>query len=128
MDGPQRTPQKSIYKTLSPENEISEVYVVYAEELDAATDPTRRWVVKEKHGWFDDVPKQFLMNVTTLSPTDPVHCVTLEEAHQLLDQQVLLRAGHGFKYLFQLDPYQAAPLYKRYEVLPDGSIQEIPSE
>jgi hypothetical protein len=72
-----------------------------------------------------DPKKKFKNVVNTLSPTDPVHCLTIEESHEFIKKQVLFRASQGFKYLFALDPF-GVPWYKRYEVLPDGSWREIP--
>jgi len=37
----------------------------------------------------------------------------------------MLRAKNGFKYLFVRDFYEA-PWHKRYEILPDGKLREIP--
>jgi len=123
------TVPKSVYNTPDPEKEISEVYTIYAEMLVEAKDPKKCWVVREKHGYWDEneqePKKRFKNSVTTLSPIDPVHYLSIEDAHKVIDQQVLFRANRGFKYLFVWDPYEA-PFYKRYEILASGSYQEMP--
>lgn len=92
-------------------------------------DPKKCWVVMEKFGYWDeaesDQEKKFKNEVRTLSATNPADCLTIEEAHEFINKQVLFRASQGFKYLFTLDPF-GAPWYKRYEVLPDGSWREMP--
>ena len=83
--------------------------------------------MKERHGYWDEhetAGEKFKLKVTTLSPTDPAHCVSLSEAHALVDEQVLLRAKSGFKYLFTLD-YFGPPWHKRYIVQPDGTYLEV---
>jgi hypothetical protein len=87
------TVPKTVYKTPHPQDEVSELYTIFADVLPNASDPQKRWVVNEKHGWWDEDSKTFLHAVTTLSPNDPKHCVTIEEAHEIIDRQVLLRAG-----------------------------------
>jgi hypothetical protein len=118
------TVPQTVYKTPNPEREVSELYTIFADVLPAATDLQRRWVVNERHGWWDERDKQFKNKAETLSPTDPKHCVTIEEAHKIIDRQVFLRAKAGFKYLFVRDFYDA-PWYKSYEILPDGTHKEI---
>ena len=48
-----------LYQTPSPENDVPELYFVYAEVHPDAKDSDKCWVVKEKHGWFDDTEKKF---------------------------------------------------------------------
>jgi hypothetical protein len=94
-----------------------------------AKDPKKCWVVTEKFGYWDesepDPSKKFKNALNTLSPADPFDCLTIEEAHEFIKKQISFRANQGFKYLFTLDPF-AAPWYKRYEVLSDGSWREMP--
>ena len=86
-------------------------------------------MVKERYGAWDqaepDPQRKFKIKVFTLSPNDPVHCLTLDEAQRQVDQQVRFRAQNGFKYLFVRDFFDA-PWYKRYEILPDGTERELP--
>src|SRR6267378_4461422 len=98
---------KVVYKTPNPEARVSEGYTIFAEVLSGATAPANCWVVKEIHGYWDEAepdPKQKFKNrATSLSPTDPQHCVTIQEAHKIIDEQVLYRAKTGFKYLLMLN-------------------------
>ena len=90
-----------------------------------ATDAEKCWVAIEKLGWDEaDPKKKFKNGVKTLSPTDPVHCLTVEEFHEFIKKQVLFPASQGFKYLFTLDPFEAS-WHKRHEVLSDGSWREM---
>jgi hypothetical protein len=118
---------KSVYKTPYPEDGVSEVYTIFAEELPGATDPKKRWIVKETHGYWDeaepDPKRKFKNKAVSLSPTELRHCVTIEEAHKIIDAQVLLRSKSGYKYVLMLD--MLGPLHKRYEILSDGSYREI---
>jgi hypothetical protein len=116
---------KTLYNTANPQDEVSELYTIFADVLPDASDPQKRWVVNEKHGWWDEGGKQFLYAITTLSPTDPKHCVTIEEAHKIIDKQVLLRARSGFRYLFIKDFFDAPGGFRRFEIFPDGTQQEI---
>ena len=68
--------------------------------------------------------KRFKNDVNTVSPTDPLHCLTIEESHEFIKKQVLFRASQGFKFLFTLNPFGAS-WYERYEVLSDGSWREM---
>lgn len=82
----------------------------------------------EKFGYWDDaeldLEKKFKHAVSTLSCIDAAGCLSIEEAHDFIKKQLALRATQGFKYLFTLDPF-GAPWLKEYEVLSDGSWQEI---
>jgi hypothetical protein len=113
------TVPKTVYKTPNPQKNVSELYTVFAEQLPEATDPKKRWVVKKRYGAWDEASQKFEINVRTLGPTDPKHCVTIEEAHAQVDQQIQFRAKSGFKYLFVRDFFDA-PWFKRYEIQPDG--------
>jgi hypothetical protein len=119
----------TVYNTPHPRRELSPLYTLHAEIHPHATDTTNCWVVMEKFCYSDeaerDPKKKFKNVVNTLSPTDPLHCLSIEESHECIRKQVLFRASQGFKYLFALDPF-GVPWYKRYEVLSDGSWREIP--
>lgn len=125
MPTPQRhTVPQTLYSTPDPQRQISELYVINAEELATATDPERRWVIKEQHGYWDEQSKKFLLNVVTLRPNDPRHCLTLDEAHTAVERQVMVRVKSGFKYLFEWSPY-GPPWFERCEVLLDGTRKEL---
>jgi len=118
----------TVYNTPHPHRGLSPLYTLHAEIHPDATNPKKCWVVMEKFGYWDeaepDPKKKFKNEVNTLSTTDPNHCLTIEESHEFIKKQVLLRASQGYKYLFTLDPF-GAPWFKRYEVLSDGSWREV---
>jgi hypothetical protein len=119
----------TVYKVPDAEAEVSELYTIYADELPTATDPKKRWVVNEIHGYWDEHEpdpsvNKFKNKAVTLSPTDPQHCVTIEEAWKIMNNQVLSRAKSGFKYMRTLDMF--GPPHKLYEVMPDGKYREMP--
>jgi hypothetical protein len=101
------TVPKIIYKTPNPD--MGEHYCVFTEILPSANHPTKRWVVKETHGYFENEAKKASNKATTLSPSDVERCVSLYEAFVLIENQVLSRAREGFKYLYELDPYSGKP-------------------
>jgi hypothetical protein len=121
---------KVVYKTPYPEVRVSEGYTIFADELPEASDAARCWVVREIHGYWDETepdPKQKFKNkAVSLSPTDPKHCVTIHEAHKIIDEQVLYRARTGFKYLLMLN--MMGPPHDRFEIMPDGSYRELPQD
>jgi|SRR6516164_1355334 hypothetical protein len=119
----------TVYKVPNPLEDVSELYTVYADVLPSATDPKKRWIVHEIHGYWDENEtdpnvRKFKNRATTLSPNDPKHCVTLEEALELVNKQVLFRAKSGFKYMRMLD--RCGPPHKLYEVTPNGTYREMP--
>jgi hypothetical protein len=120
---------KVVYKVPNPDDNFSELYIVFGEELLTATDPDRIWVVKETHGFWDDADteKKFKKNTDTLSPNDPKHCLSIEEAFEAIDRQVASRARSGFKYMFTRDFFDP-PFFKKFEILPDGTQRELPAK
>jgi hypothetical protein len=84
--------------------------------------------VNELHGYWDeqepDPKKKFKNKAVTLSPTDPRHCVTIEEASKIMNAQVLARAKSGFKYMRMLN--MLGPPHELYEVMPDGEYRAMP--
>lgn len=114
----------TVYNTPHPYRDLSPLYTLHAEIHPGATDSKKCWVVVEKFCYSDeaepDPKKRFKNDVNAIGPTDPIHCLTIDESHEFIKMQVLLRASQGFKYLFTLDPFGVA-CYKRYEVLSDGS-------
>ncbi len=81
-----RTTPRTLYSTPNPELGVSEYYCIFAQILPSATDPVRRWVVEETHGYWDDAAKKAVNSVQTLSPMDPEHCVSLHEAFTRIDE------------------------------------------
>ena len=123
------SPPQTVYKTPDPQVNVSELYSIFAVQMSNALSLQKSWVVNERYGAWDeaepDPKKKFKINVKTLSPTEPQHYLTLDEAHTQCNEQVMVRVGHGFKYLFIHD-FLDAPWFRRYEVLPDGKRREIP--
>lgn len=120
----------TVYDTPHPRRGHSRFYALHPEINPGAVDPKKCWMVVEKFGYWDetepDLEKKFKHVVSTLSSTDPTHCLSIEEAHNFITKQLALRASQGFKFLFTLDPF-GEPWFKEYEVLPDGSWQERPT-
>lgn len=123
------SPPQTLYKTPEPQVNVSELYSIFCVQMSNALSLEKSWVVNERYGAWDeaeaDPKKKFKINVKTLSPTEPRHYLTLEEAHKQANQQVMLRVASDFKYLFVHDFFDA-PWFKRYEVLLDGKRREIP--
>jgi hypothetical protein len=111
-----------LYNTPNPDlpSAQSELYVVQAVVLDAATDPVKRWVVQEEHGYWDEQQKAFKNHYTTFSPNDPSFCLSLDEVHQAIKKQVMVRVRSGFKYQMEWYPY-GPPFYQKFEIQPDGT-------
>jgi hypothetical protein len=114
---------QTLYKVPDPLRERSELYTVHAEEHPEATDPQKRWVVTERHGYWDQASGTFVHPVKTLYP-DAKHCLTIEEAHAEIEMQVRARAQSGFKYLFEWSPF-GPPFCNRYEIMPDGTHKKL---
>ncbi len=123
------SPPQTVYKTPDPQLNVSELYSIFCVQMSNALSLEKSWVVNERYGAWDeaepDPKKKFKINVKTLSPTEPKHYLTLDEAHEQANRQVMLRVRSGFKYLFVHD-FLDAPWFKRYEVFPDGERREIP--
>lgn len=120
---------QTLYKTANPQFNVSELYLIFAQQMSNAQSLEKSWVVCERYGAWDeaepDAKQKFKINVKTLSPTDPEHYLTLEEAYKQCGEQVVFRVRDGFKYLFVRD-FHDAPWHRRYEVSLDGNRREIP--
>jgi hypothetical protein len=113
------TTPKVVYNTPEPETDVSELYKINAEILDGATDPIKRWVVVEEHGYWDEASKRFEHKRTTLHPNDPKHCLSLDDAQKAIDDQIMVRVRSGFKYLFEVSLDEVPPKGIRREIFPD---------
>jgi hypothetical protein len=113
------TTPKVLYSVPEPQTDFSELYKINAEILDTATDPVKRWVVIEEHGYWDEASKKFLIRRTTLHPNDPKHCLSLEDVQRTVDDQIMVRVKSGFKYLFETSLEEVPPKKIRREVFPD---------
>lgn len=112
-----------LYNTPDPHLEPSELYVINGTIMKSATDPVKRWVIKEEHGYWDQsagVSGAFVNRAQTLLPEDPTLCASLEEIHEQVKKQVLFRASCGFKYQLEWFPYEP-PFYQKFEIQPDGT-------
>jgi hypothetical protein len=94
-----------------------------------------RWLILSVAGLFGnytaggkEATKTYHYKVETLHPTAPKHFRTIDEAAREADQQVLLRAKDGFRFLFTFDYTKQEPSWHtRFEVmLPAGEIQPLP--
>jgi hypothetical protein len=98
------SPSQTDYKTPDPQVNVSELYSVFCVQMSNALSLERSWVVNERYGAWDeaepDPKKKFKINVKTLSPTESEHYLTLDEAHERANAQLMLRVRSGFKYLF----------------------------
>jgi hypothetical protein len=119
------TAPQVLYKIPNPElaQEPSELCLLKGVVLDLATDPVKRWVLQEEHGYWDEQEKTFKTQVTTFLPNEPDLCVSLEEVFEQIERQVMVRARSGFKYQLQLYPY-GPPFYQKFEIQPDGTKKE----
>lgn len=109
-----------LYNTPDPFNEPSELYVINGTVIETATDRIKRWVVKEEHGYWDEEEKAFKNRAHTLFPNEPLLCVSLDDIHDEVKKQVMVRARHGFKYQLEWYPYEP-PFFRKFEIQPDGS-------
>ncbi len=113
-----------IYNTPDPLAEPSELYVIHGTILDGATDPVKRWVVKEQHGYWDEAAKEFKNRATTFLPNDPKYCLSVNDVLVEVEKQVLRRVAQGFKYQWEWDPMAAPLWYGKYEIALDGTRKE----
>jgi hypothetical protein len=110
---------KTLYRIPNPEWGVSEGYEIVVDAFPGPVpDPHRRWFVRELHGWWEEATKTYHHKVETLHPTDTVHFLTIDEAIHEANQQVLLRARDGFRFLFTIDYMKSEPpWHARFEVV-----------
>jgi hypothetical protein len=53
-------------------------------------------------------------------PNEPQYGVSLEEIHDEVKKQVMVRVGTGYKYQLEWYPYEP-PFYRKFEIQPDGT-------
>jgi hypothetical protein len=109
-----------LYITPDPHLNPSELSVIIGTILDTATDPIKRWVVKEEHGYWDEQEKVFKNRATTLLPNEPPLCVSVEDILEEVQKQVMVRVRNGFKYQLEWFPYEP-PFYRKFEIQLDGT-------
>jgi hypothetical protein len=78
------------------------------------------WVIHEEHGVWDEATKAFENRATTLLPNEPQHCLSLDDLHDEIKKQAMVRVRGGFKYQMEWYPYEP-PFFRKYEIAPDGT-------
>jgi hypothetical protein len=53
-------------------------------------------------------------------PNEPHLCVSLDDIHEEVEKQVMVRVRSGFKYQMEWYPYEP-PFYRKFEIQPDGT-------
>ena len=109
-----------LYNTPDPFSQPSELYVINGTIPDSATEPVKRWVVKEEHGYWDEQDKAFRNRAITLLPNEPHLFLSLEDVLNEVQKQVLVRVKHGFKYQLEWQPFEPS-YFQKFEIQPDGS-------
>jgi hypothetical protein len=56
------------------------------------------WVIHEEHGVRDEATKAFEKRAMTLLSNEPQHCLSLDDLHDEIKKQVMVRVRDGFKY------------------------------
>ena len=51
---------------------------------------------------------------------EPQHCLSLDDLHDEIKKQVMVRVRGGFKYQMEWYPYEP-PFFRKYEIAPDGT-------
>lgn len=113
-----------LYNKPDPFAEPSEMYFINGIILEAATDPVKRWVVKEEHAYWNEEMKKPENRAKTLHPSDPNECLSITDVLAEVEKQVMRRVREGFKYQFEWDPMAAPQWYRKYEIAPDGTRKE----
>jgi len=110
-----------LYAVPEPESDPpSELYTINATVLDNATDPVKRWVLKEVHGYWDEQTKKFLNQATTILPNDPKHAVSIDDAYKQVAAQVIVRVREGFKYQREWNPMEPPHYFDKFEIDENG--------
>jgi hypothetical protein len=53
-------------------------------------------------------------------PNEPQHCLSLDDIHDEIKKQVMVRVKAGFKYQMEWYPCEP-PFFRKYEIAPDGT-------
>jgi len=107
-----------LYNTPDPHSQPSELYKINGTVLATATDPVKCWVIHEEHGVLDEATRAFENRATTLLPNESQHCLSLDDLHDEIKKQVMVRVRCGFKYQMEWYPYEP-PFFRKYEIAPD---------
>jgi hypothetical protein len=109
-----------LYNTPDPHSQPSELYKINGTVLATATDPVKCWVIHEEHGVWDEVTTTFENRATTLLPSEPQHCLSLDDLHDEIKKQVMVRVRGGFKYQMEWYPYEPPFLKKPLQSIRRG--------
>ncbi len=123
---------KTVFRTPTPEFEVSELYEISIKPVPGAPNPHECWIVREMHGQRDEATKTFHNEIVTVDPTDKRQFLTCEEAINHANERVLALAKNGFRFLFVMNYAEPTPpWYECVEVtLPDGEyklLRQIPA-
>ena len=107
---------ETLYKTNAPEQlDRAEYYQPRIEQK--FYDGKWRFIVTEKHGWYDDGEGKVVHHMITLDPSGSEGFDSIEEAWRRYQQQIDRRVADGFKHSFSIefDPDKGLPvqLYKK---------------
>jgi hypothetical protein len=89
------------YKTADP-GALAQAEYYQLHTFSERHDGAPRWMLHEKHGWFDPSEKKAINAVKILGPEDRFS--TLEEAEELLRTQLCYLASIGYVHAFSRDP------------------------
>lgn len=118
---------KTVFRTAHPQFEVSENYEIWITPIPAAPDPHQCWIVRQSHGYFDDIGKTFHNIVDTVYPDGKQRLLTCAEAIQQANELVVSHAQAGFRFLFVTSYVEPTPpWYKCVEILPNGEYKPIP--
>jgi hypothetical protein len=91
---------ETLYQTDKPEKNKSECYEISIQKAVGQTGE-RVWVLKEFHGWWNDVTKKYEMERVILDTKEEP--ITIDEAHALLKQTKAHLVRNGFVHCFSPD-------------------------
>jgi hypothetical protein len=96
---------ETLYKTKTPEKDKSECYELVLDSV--AGTPPRTFRFLEKHGWWDEASKTYVLARTTIDTEE--EAITLEEAETMFNAAKSNRARNGFVHSFAPDYFGDGP-------------------
>lgn len=119
---------KKVFRTIHPEFEISETYEISITPIPEAPDPHECWILRQIHGYFDEVTKTFQNVVETVYPGGERQFLSCAEAVNQANDLVLSHAQNGFRFLFVANYTEPTPpWYECVEVLANGEYKTLSS-
>jgi len=97
--------QETLYKTPTPQENLSEYYEIVI--LEQSGEDATAYKLEEAHGWWDQESNSPKHNRITISPEEGV---SLREAENMYKLQRQHRAREGFIYSFSEGPYRRGPI------------------